>query len=258
MRFRMKTKIIGILGGMGPAATVELFRRIVYKTPAQCDQDHLRILIDNHPQIPDRGSFILGDGPDPRPSLIASARTLERMGADLIAIPCNTAHVFLADLQQSVGIPIIDMIAETASVIRERVVGLLGTDTTIQTGLYHRACARHYIDVIVPDSIDQAHVMKAIFRLKAGDFSLREEIRLIGRRLCRQGAEALVIGCTELSLMLSASDFQVPVYDALEVLAQATLREALGCSPQHRSTGEDTRLTEARKPSKSVHPFVIR
>ncbi|MCI2429750.1 amino acid racemase [Candidatus Acetothermia bacterium] len=226
MRFRMETKIIGILGGMGPAATVELFRRIVYKTPAQCDQDHLRILIVNHPQIPDRGSFILGNGPDPRPALLASARTLERMGAHLIVIPCNTAHVFLPDLQRSVGVPVIDMIAETAAVIRARVVGLLGTDTTIQTGLYHRACAGHGIDVITPEPTDQAQVMKAIFRIKAGDFSLREEIRLIGRRLCRQGAEALVIGCTELSLMLSERDFDFPIYDALEVLTQATLREA--------------------------------
>ncbi|MCS6937405.1 MAG: amino acid racemase [Candidatus Bipolaricaulota bacterium] len=222
----MERKTIGILGGMGPAATVELFRRIVSQTPAQRDQDHLRVLIDNRPQIPDRGSFILGDGPDPRPMLIASARTLERMGADLIAIPCNTAHVFLADLQRSVRIPIIDMIAETAEVIRERVVGLLGTDTTIQTGLYHRACAQRGIDVITPEPSDQALVMKTIFRIKAGDFSLREEMRLIGKRLCRQGAEALIIGCTELSLVLGARDFKVPVYDALEILAKAALREA--------------------------------
>ncbi len=223
----MERKIIGILGGMGPAATVELFRRIVQKTPARCDQEHINIVIYSNPQIPDRGSFILGDGPDPRPALLEGARKLERMGAQLIAIPCNTAHVFRQDIQRAVRIPIIDMIAETASIIQERVVGLLGTDTTIQTGLYHRACAGGAIDIITPEPADQAQVMKTIWRIKAGDFSLREEMQVIGKRLCRQGAEALVIGCTELSLMLSQRDFACPVYDALDVLAQTALRAAL-------------------------------
>ncbi len=225
----MSTKVIGILGGMGPAATVELFRRIVLKTPAQCDQDHIPIVIDNNPKIPDRGPFILHGGPDPRPALCRSARKLERMGASFIAMPCNTAHVFLPYLRKAVRIPFIDMIAETARSITEPVVGLLATETTVRTRLYHDACKPYGIEVLAPFSDDQTRIMEIIYALKGGGFDLemKRDVRTIATRLHKRGAQALIVGCTELSLVVGQEDFDGPVYDALDILARAAVHEAL-------------------------------
>ncbi len=221
---------IGILGGMGPAATVELFRRIVLKTPAHCDQDHIPIVIDSNPQIPDRGPFILESGPDPRPALCRSARRLERMGASFIVMPCNTAHFFLPYLQKAVRIPFIDMIAETAQVITEPVVGLLATETTVRTRLYHTACAPYGIEIITPSPEDQARLMEIIYAIKGGRFNLAlgRDLRAIAARLRQRGADAIVVGCTELSLV--AREINGPLYDALDVLADVAVRRALSFS----------------------------
>lgn len=226
---RMGDVVIGILGGMGPAATVELFRRIVSATPAQCDQDHIPIVIDNNPKIPDRGPFILNGGPDPRPALCHSARKLERLGASFIVMPCNTAHLFLPYLRQAVRIPFIDMIAETASILREPVVGLLATETTVRTKLYHEACAARGIEVLAPPSDDQISIMKAIYAIKGGcfDLSIKRDLRVIAARLHERGAQGVIIGCTELSLVAHQRDFDWPLYDALDTLAQAAVRAAL-------------------------------
>lgn len=228
----MRDVIIGILGGMGPAATVELFRKIVSLTPAQCDQDHIPVVIDSNPRIPDRGSFIVHGGPDPRPALCRSARKLERAGASFIVMPCNTAHVFLPYLQKAVRIPFVDMIAETTQTIQESVVGLLATETTVRTGLYHNACAAHGIEIMTPNPEDQAVIMKAIYAIKGGcfDLSLKGDLRSVLTQLHREGAQALIIGCTELSLVVHPHDFEGPVYDALEILAQAAVRRALNFS----------------------------
>jgi len=131
-------RVIGILGGMGPAATLALYERILALTSAECDQDHLHVIIDSNPKIPDRTAAILGDGESPLPAMIEGARTLERAGANVLVIPCNTAHHWLADLQKAVSIPIIDMINETASLIAAhrpllRKIGLLATAPSTPT-----------------------------------------------------------------------------------------------------------------------------
>lgn len=223
----MSGATIGILGGMGPAATVELFRRIVLKTSAHCDQDHIPVVIDSNPRIPDRGPFILEGGPDPRPALCRSARKLEKMGASFIVMPCNTAHVFLPYLREAVRIPFIDMIAETARVVREPRVGLLATETTIRTRLYHDACAPYGIEIVTPSSEDQARIMGIIYAIKGGSFdvAIHQELRAITRRLHERGAQALIVGCTELSLVVN--DFEGPVYDALDILAHVAVQRAL-------------------------------
>lgn len=239
----MSNKTIGILGGMGPAATVELFRRIVLLTPAQCDQDHIPVVIDNNPQIPDRGPFILEGGPDPRPALCRSARKLERMGASFIVMPCNTAHVFLPYLRKAVRIPFIDMVAETAQRISESLVGLLATETTVRTRLYHDACAPYGIEVLTPFVDDQARVMEIIYAIKGGAFDLvmKRDLRAIAARLRERGAAALIVGCTELSLVICQDDFDGIVYDALDILARAAVREALWT----HQTRERVRMSEA-------------
>ena len=140
---RTGSKTIGILGGMGPEATLELYRKILQFTEVHCDQDHHRILIDNNPFIPDRTAFILGLGPDPLSALTDSALLLERAGADLIIMPCNTAHFWLDDLAARVNIPFLDMIGETADCVfssepEVNKVTVLSTSGTMKAGLYHR------------------------------------------------------------------------------------------------------------------------
>jgi len=224
----MNDATIGILGGMGPAATVELFRRIVAYTPAQCDQDHIPIVIDNNPKIPDRGPFLLHGGPDPRPALCRSARKLERMGASFIAMPCNTAHVFLPYLRRAVRIPFVDMIAETAKVITEPRVGLLATETTVRTRLYHDACAPYGVEVLTPFPDEQARIMEIIYAIKGSVFdgAMRRDLGVIAHGLRARGAQALIVGCTELSLVVGSDDVPGPIYDALDILAQTAVRWA--------------------------------
>jgi aspartate racemase len=241
-----REKVIGILGGMGPEATVELFRRIVARTPARRDQDHLRVIIDSNSKIPDRGTFVFDQrAEDPRPALRETARSLERAGADLIALPCNTVHYYLPDLRRVVRVPVIDMIHETVAILNESPVGLLGTDTTTKMGLYHKAAYARRIEVLVPNPEEQRRVMHDIFALKGGrnDSIIKQELVEIAKRLQERGAKALIVGCTEISFTLSQADFDIPVYDALTVLADVAIREALRVPESVSMTHAAPRLT---------------
>jgi len=222
MNSAQRTKCIGILGGMGPEATAELFLRIIRRTRVTCDQEHLRVIIDSNPKIPDRSTAILANGPDPRPALCATACNLERAGADFIAIPCNTVHYYWREIQESVAIPVIDMIATVAARLRESRVGLLATESTVRTGLYQQACTCRDTQILIPNRLDQQALMNLIWAIKAGVHdpgAIRNYVE-IGRRLIARGAEALIVGCTELSLLPSLYVLDVPIYDALEVLAE--------------------------------------
>lgn len=232
------SKVVGIIGGMGPAATVELFRRIVAFTPAKRDQEHLRILIDNNPRIPDRTAAILGEGESPLPLLIETARALERAGAELLAIPCNTAHFYLPQVQAAVGVPIVDMIGETVHAIRESVVGLLATDGTGRARVYQRACAARGIELLLPSSSDQRRVMDTIYEIKAGSppERFRDRMKEIIARLNTRGAEGAIIGCTELSLIPCVAP-PVAVYDALDILAHRVVEISWG--------GQDAGITRS-------------
>ncbi|ASJ09202.1 aspartate racemase [Thermococcus siculi] len=228
----MGERVIGILGGMGPLATAELFRRIVEKTPAKRDQDHPRIIIYNNPKIPDRTAFILGSGPDPRPALIESARKLESWGADFIIMPCNTAHFFAETIQRAIGIPLVSMIEETARTVREmgmRKVGLLATDGTIKGLVYHRALLKHGVQIAVPNRKDQELVMRAIYAgVKAGKVEMGRKLLLeVARRLERR-SDGIIAGCTEVSVALKSGDLSVPLIDPMDVIAERAVRLALG------------------------------
>jgi aspartate racemase len=220
-------KTVGVLGGMGPAATAEFFRRLVAATPARADAEHLHVIIDDDPSVPDRTNAILRGGPSPAEALAAIARRLERAGADLLVMPCNTAHVYIEEIRGSVSIPALDMIRETVATIDRSSVGLLATDGTIATGLYQEACEARGVRVVVPDSADQRSIMDAIAGVKRGESPRRveEEIEPIVCRLEREGAEAVLVGCTEISLV-RGDGMSVPWIDALDCLVEATLRDA--------------------------------
>ena len=229
----MPEKIIGILGGMGPEATVDLFYKIIKFTPAEKDQDHLRIIIDNNPKIPDRTAAILGKGEDPLPALRETAQNLEKAGADFIIIPCNTAHYFLPSIQESVKIPILNMIEETAKETQQRIpqikkVGLLASIGTYKTEIYHQQFKKYNIEVIYPNEKDKEEVMKAIYAVKAGDLSneVKGNILKIGQKLIDKGAEAIIAGCTEITLILKEGDVSAPIIDPTQVLAKAAVQKA--------------------------------
>jgi aspartate racemase len=224
---RGQAKTVGVLGGMGPAATVEFLRRLVARTPASRDQDHLHVLVDSNPGVPSRNEAILRGGPEPTEALRAMARTLEAAGAELLAIPCNTAHYYLAAIRAAVGVPVLDMIREAVERLPGSRAGLLATTATIRVGLYPAACAARDIEVLVPERSDQAAVMEIVAAIKAGEApqSQRDHLGRIAAGLIDRGAESILVGCTEISLVGRAVE-GVPWVDALDCLTDATLREA--------------------------------
>jgi len=163
----MTDRVIGIIGGMGPEATVDFYREIIRLTPAQKDQDHIPVLIYSNPRIPERTQAILHGGEDPTPYLIDAARILERAGAGILAIPCNTAHYFLPRVRPAVKIPILDMIEETflrtrAEVGDIKAVGLLATTGTVESGVYRNIFTRHGVSILTPAVVDQDRIQQAI------------------------------------------------------------------------------------------------
>src|SRR5690606_13896368 len=227
---------IGILGGMGPEATADLFAKIVRATPARRDQDHIRVIIDSDPKIPDRAAHIWGRGPDPRPHMLRAAHNLVDAGADLITLPCNTAHAFYDDLAEAVPVPVLHIMREVAAWLAAeqpgiRRVGLLATVTTIRLGLYHTALADAGVEVLVPHEVAQQGVTRAIYGpdgVKAGNrTAARGRVLDAAHDLIRRGAQAVILGCTELPLVIGPDDLDVPVIDATDILARAAVREAL-------------------------------
>jgi aspartate racemase len=229
----MPEKIIGILGGMGPEATIDLFYKIIKFTPAKKDQEHLRIIIDNNPKIPDRTAAILGKGEDPLPALQETAQNLEKAGADFIVIPCNTAHYFLSSIQESVSIPVLNMIEETAKETKKRIpqikkVGLLASIGVYKSEIYHQRFKKFNIEVISPEEKDKEEIMKVIYTIKAGDLSkeVKKNILKITQKLIDKGAEAIIAGCTEIPLILKEGDVSVPLIDSTQILAKAAVQKA--------------------------------
>jgi aspartate racemase len=222
-------KIVGILGGMGPEATADLFMKIIKSTPASRDQEHLRVVIDSNSKIPDRTQFLLGKGIDPRDELIKTAKNVERMGADVLGIPCNTAHYFYDDIRRAVSIPVLHIMEEVARTLEGKIqrVGLLASTGTVRTHLYDTHLSSVDIETIVPNDGDQKKVMDAIYKVKGGELSLAREIALVeSKKLVERGAQAIIAGCTEIPLILRDGDLKVPVIDATLVLARALVATA--------------------------------
>jgi aspartate racemase len=232
----MAEKTIGILGGMGPEATLALFGKIIALTPAAKDQDHLRVVIDSNPKIPDRTAAILRGGDSPLPALKAGMLALQRAGADFAVIPCVSAHHFLEELQRQVALPILSMLEVSAGHIRRRhpdvrKIGLLATSGTLQAGGFAEALVRHGIETVAPEGADQERVMAAIYAVKGDGVgrdraAIAAEVRGIAARLVARGAQGVVAGCTEIPLVLAPGDLAVPVFDTLLLLARAAIAAA--------------------------------
>jgi len=228
------------LGGLGPEATVFIFQKILQHTPASKDQEHLRILIDNNPKIPERLPAILGSGPDPVPMMISSGQALTRAGADFIIIPCVSAHYFLPALRRKIKLPILSMLDEAAVVIQAsqpaiQTVGLLAAEGAMKVGLFQERLSEAGIQTMIPDGKDREDTQEHIFEIKdTRSGHDRKEISRrfveIGERMIARGAEAILIGCTEISVVVNPDSFTARGFDALTILAKAAIREA-GLNP---------------------------
>ncbi len=228
-------KIIGILGGMGPESTADLFSHIIDLTPATKDAEHIPIYINNTPSVPDRSAFILGKGPDPAPALIENAQKLERWGADFLIMPCNTAHYFIDKIRKEIHIPVLDMIGETAACsvsTGKKRFGLLSTLGTYKTRLYETAFRRSGLEIIVPGAEYREQTMEAIYGKRGLKAGCREEPSVLLKNslmhLYEKDIQAVISGCTELAMVLDELVSDRPVLNPTRILAQAAVRFAGG------------------------------
>ena len=218
-------KIVGILGGMGPEATVDLMQRIIRLTPALDDADHIRCIVDNNPKVPSRIKAIIeGDGEDPGPSMADMGRRLASWGADFLVIACNTAHYYYEAVQQAVNIPVINLIDLVARHVESHFpeqnrVGILASPAVAMTGLYTKRFQKMGITDIWPDADHQASLLCVIKEVKKGNTGpeVRADYLAVCDNLRQQGAHLAIVACTE----LSALDVTLPIdfLDAAEILA---------------------------------------
>jgi len=212
------SKTLGVLGGMGPAATLDFLAKLQAATPVKREQDHLRVLVDINPKVPDRNVSTS----DPGPVLAAMATGLRDGGAQVLAIACNTAHAYAEEVRAS-GLPLVDML-ETAGLAAQAkgasIVGVLGTSLAL--GLYRDRFSHMGLEVVMLDDHEQVEFMALLYRIKQGDIGegSRETMAALAHRLVGKGAQGVVAGCTEVPLVLSAADLSVPFLDATEELAK--------------------------------------
>lgn len=229
-------KLAGVLGGMGPDATVDFMAKVIALTDARRDQDHVRMLVDHNPRVPNRQDAILGDGEDPGPALAAMAARLEAGGADFLVIPCNTAYVFENAILETVRIPLINIITESVRAAEAggaKAIGLLATDGCIRAGVYQRGIDAAGLQVVLPSAEELAAAMTLIKQIKAGEQDAETGTRMakLAAALVARGADAIIAGCTEIPLVLTEAAVDVPLISSTDVLAQKTVKLATGAEP---------------------------
>ena len=223
-----RLKTIGVLGGMGPAATAAFQQRVIDLTQAHDDADHVPLLINMNPQIPSRIQAIMDHGETPAPTLIAMAKTLERSGAQAIVMPCNTAHFYARQIEQAITIPFLNMLTLSAAKLRQKLgparIGMLASPLTDDIGIFRAAFAPFDLDVMFPKNAD--YVLSIIRTIKATGINdeMGEVISGLGRDLQEKGVDALLMGCSEFSLLQNKLSTKLPVFDTVDILAMETIR----------------------------------
>jgi len=222
-------KTLGVIGGLGPMATSYFFELVIRMTDAKTDQEHLEIWIHNCPSTPDRTSYIFDHKKEnPVAPMIASGRKLFRQGVDFIAIPCITAHYFHKELTQNIPIPIIHAIEETVRHLKEyqkKNIGIMATDGTVESGLFQQELERNHMEWILPDKESQQMIMDLIYKnVKAGKPVEIDKFFKVTDRLRKKGAETIILGCTELSLIKRDYPIGKGFIDTMEVLARCSVK----------------------------------
>ena len=230
----MEQKItLGVIGGLGPIATAHFMELIIRMTEADIDQEHLDMIIYNRPSIPDRTGYILDPTkPNPLPEMIRVGNALARQGAKLIAIPCMTAHYFHRELTRYIEAPIVHAIHETAVHLKKHGItraGIMATDGSIRSKLFQQELAKHGITPVIPGEEGQKCVMSVIYDdIKANRPAGMDKFDLAARDLREAGAQAIILGCTELSLVKRDCPIGAGYLDAMEVLARRCVLECGG------------------------------
>ena len=224
-------KTIGILGGMGPLATADLFRKITLLTKAGCDNDHIRIFIDSNAQIPDRTAAILRGGADPLPQMRSALHSLEACGADCVIMPCNTAHYFLPKLQAETKLPFLSMLEATAKACAcaypGKTAAVLATKGTLDSGLYNQALAHEGVEYIIPNDAEKDTLMHLIYDVVKASKPLAPEEqtwKALLDALRARGADYFILGCTELPIVADTLPEEGPFIDPTAELAKAAIR----------------------------------
>lgn len=224
-------KSIGILGGMGPLATADLFQKLVLLTEAATDRDHIRVYIDSNANIPDRTAAILSGGQDPVPEMLKALRNLEACGADCVIMPCNTAHYFLPRLQAETDVPFLSILTAAAEACKARfpgrTVGILATRGTLAAQLYQNALAEAGVPFLTPEEPERDALMRVIYDgVKAGQGpeAYRADLRSVLDGMAARGAEVFLLGCTELPVAAELLGVPFPTVDPTAELARAAIR----------------------------------
>ncbi len=236
--------VIGVLGGMGPQATADFLSKLVAATPVEREQDHLRVLIDCNPKVPERNGAVAGRSESPEQVLAAMAQGLERSGADFLVMACNTAHAFASAIRAAITIPFVDMIEETGEACvrlhpEASCIGLLAAQGCLDARLYQDALAARDRHTLVLDAADQAAFMTLLYRIKRGDLSddVRTRMRSLADKLIASGADVVIAACTEVPLVLASTDLARPLVDPAVVVAERCVCYARRVEPLlHQAT----------------------
>jgi aspartate racemase len=250
-----RVSTIGVLGGMGPEATNRLCALITALTPVAKDQDHIPVITFNNSLIPERVGAVAGESESPVPEMIRTARILEQAGADMLLMPCNLAHYFIDEVQREIRVPILNMIEETvrfavAGYPGLHTVGLLASTPTIENGLYEKSFASFQRVVLSPDAAQQSKVMGAIYGKRGIKSGYKKGPRALlmeaARQLLRSGAELIVAGCTEVSLVLAQGRAPCPIIDPMEVVARVAIEKARAgdCQPRRVDAAKAMRSSD--------------
>ncbi|NQU98745.1 amino acid racemase [Candidatus Woesearchaeota archaeon] len=225
---------IGIVGGMGPEATANLYAEVIKATPAKKDQEHVPVFIAGVPQVPDRTDAILFGGESPVPAILNSARKLEEIGADFLIMPCNTSHFFINEIRPFVNLPFLSMIEETVFFVKNnypdmKMIGLLATTGTVETGIYTNAFRKEGIEIVTLDQFNQEGlVMEAIYGsrgIKSGRKNVPRIFLLKAvSKLLKRGAEAIILGCTEIPLALEQKHVNCILINPTKILAEKAVQ----------------------------------
>ena len=233
-------KVVGIIGGMGPDATVDFMSRVLRATPANSDQDHVRMVVEHNPGIPSRQLAMKGEGENPGPMIAAMAARLEAAGADFLVMPCNLAHAWQSDIRAATSIPFVSIVDESLLSALSRsddqsAIGLMTTPGCFTSGLYQQALSDAGRPAIVQTPDELSETMLLVERIKGGDQSneVADGLKQLANRLVDRGAKVLIAACTEFPLVLTESMFNVAFVSSTDVLAKKTVALALGHDSLH-------------------------
>lgn len=241
------SRLVGVIGGMGPDATIDFMSRVLEKTPAVTDQDHIRMLVEHNPRIPSRQLATQGEGEDPGPVIAEMAVRLQSNGADFIVMPCNAAHAWRDNIVAATNIPFVSIIEESVSKAlqsapNDGAVGVLTTPGCFAAGLYQKALADAQREAVLQTADELAETLEFIDRIKAGDKTepVTRGLQMLAEQLVGRGARVLIAACTELPLVLEPSMFTVPLVSSTDALAEKTVALARSSEPLSEQQGAKT------------------